>query len=146
MAGQKARTTVICGDKKEYKWIEFLPLAFGGWCFYVRQDVSGDQIEGGGVLDRELGGIQIPQSAADRCQFVTVLGIGPRVGQPCTKAHMAEFGREDRMASIDGVKVGDRLLLAMEDGQTTRRIQRSPLNWECEMFIEESLPDAIVED
>ena len=144
-AGKMARTTVQGEAFGEYHWKKFMPLAFGGHCYYVRQDLTGDQWDDN-VMDRELDGIAIPNSAADRCQFVTVLGIGPRVGMQPSKEHQTEYGWADGFGLISDVKVGDRLLIAQEPGTYTNRLKRSPLNWNEEAFIEESLPDAIVEE
>ena len=144
-AGKIAATTVDGPGLGEYEWKKFLPLAFGGHCYYCRQDLTGDQW-GEGVMDREIGGIAIPNESADRCQFVTVLGIGPRVGMQPSKAHKIQYGWSDRLALVSDVKVGDKLLIAQAPDQTSVRLKRSPLNWQDEVFIEESLPDAIVED
>jgi len=144
-AGKIAATTVDGPGLGEYEWKKFLPLAFGGHCYYCRQDLTGDQW-GKSVMQREIGGIAIPDSAADRCLIVTVLGIGPQVGMPTSKEHKIRYECPDRMAIVDGVKVGDRLMIVQEPGQTSVRLKRSPLNWQDEVFIEESLPDAIVED
>jgi hypothetical protein len=145
--GEIAATTVMGQHLDEWNWKEFLPIAFGGHCYYVRQDLTGDQW-GPDVMDREIRGIALPNTVADRCQFVTVLGIGPNVGTRPHKAHQVEYGWKDRFAKVSDVKVGDRLLIAQEPGQLDPhgRIKRSPLNWQEELFIEEGLPDAIVED
>uniref|UniRef100_A0A6M3IGD2 Uncharacterized protein n=1 Tax=viral metagenome TaxID=1070528 RepID=A0A6M3IGD2_9ZZZZ len=140
---QPASTTVSGVDFGDYEWRRFLPLAFGGHCYYVRQDVTGEKSEHG----HHLGGIVLPDTVVDRSRFVTVLGIGPRVGLKASRAHRHEFQWSSGSAVVSGVKIGDRLLLGFEKGETgllTNKIHRSPLNWDCELFIEETLPDAVV--
>lgn len=145
VGGKLALTTVDGAGIGEYDWKSMLPLAFDGHCYYCRQDLTGDQW-GETVMDREINGITIPASAADRSAFVTVLGIGPAVGTRPTKAHRTKYDWPDRFSVVSEVKVGDRLLIAQVPGTYTNRIKRSPLNWQDELFVEESLPDAIVED
>lgn len=134
-----AETTVQAAELGEFAWRKFLPLAFGGHCYYVRQDVTPD-----------AGGIVMPDAIRDRSVCVTVLGVGPKVGTKADKTHRMEYEWPGPFAFVSGVKPGDRLLLAFERGQwglvTTTKIKRSPWNWDCELFIEETLPDAIVED
>ena len=144
--GKIAATTVSGAGIGEYEWKNLLPLAFAGHCFYCRQDLTGEQF-GDRVMERHLNGIVIPETAADRTMFVTVLGIGPKVGTRPSKAHRAEYDWPDRFSIVSGVEVGDRLLIALPEADfITNRIKRSPLNWQDELFVEESLPDAVVED
>jgi len=148
-SSQKAVTTVETGEFGEHAWRKMLPTAFDGHCFYVRQDITGESC-GPDPLDRHLGGIVIPPKTANNSRFVTVLGIGPKVGTKASKAHRKEFDWPDRWAQVSNVKVGDKLFLGFEKGEEglvlTNKIKRSPLNWECELFIEESLPEGIVTD
>ena len=144
-AGKTAETTVEGARFDEFYWKNFLPLAFGGHCYYVRQDLTGEQW-GSHVMQREVGGIALPDTAADRSLFVTVVGIGPNVGTRPSKAHRVEFDWKDKFAKVSEVKVGDRLLIAQVEGTLSNRLKRSPWNWQDECFVEESLPDAIVED
>ena len=148
-SAEKAVTTVQSAEFGEFEWRKMLPTAFDGHCYYVRQDVTGESC-GPDVLDRHIGGIVIPPKTANNSRFVTVLGIGPNVGAKPSKAHRKEFGWPDRFAEVHSVKVGDRLFLGFEKDAEglvlTNKIKRSPLNWECELFIEESLPEGIVTD
>lgn len=117
--------------------LAMLPLGFGGHAYYVRKCVTGGQVAGADFWRRHLGGIELPESVAERSLLVEVVGIGPRVGQPCSKEHATRFRRA---RCFDGhAAVGDVLLCPDEDPG----IKRSPLaDWE--FFIEESVPLAIV--
>ena len=114
------------------------PLYYGGHCFLVRKCFTGEQV-GEDFFDRQLGGIILPQQTADRSLVVEVLAKGSMVGKRCSKEHK-KFHNRPRCLS-DDVKVGDMLLCPNMDAT---RIQRSPLA-EFEIFIEESLPLAIIE-
>ena len=142
-AGKVAETTVTGAELGEYAWKTFLPTAFDGHCFYVRQDLTGEQC-GEDVMDRQIGGVAIPATAADRSFFVTVLGIGPKVGTKPSKAHRKKYDWTDNFAKVFDIKVGDRLFVAQDPWIRTNRLKRSPINWQDECFIEESLPDGIV--
>lgn len=110
------------------------PMAFGGHCFYVRKCMTGDAVEGGDPQDRMVDGIFLPQQAADRSLAVEVLALGPRVGRPCSDAHM-KLHQRDRVVGGD-VKVGDMLVCP---NMHPTGIKRSPL-CEYEFFIEETVP------
>ena len=132
IAGSAAKTTVQ--REKGYEWIELMPIAFGGWCYYLRQDYT------------EVEGLFLPDTAKDRSQFATVLGIGPRVGMKPTKVDVERYGLPDGQATVSGVKVGDRVFLTQQRGEFSELVKRSPFNWEAELFVHESFPVAIVED
>jgi len=90
---------------KDKRWVEFgngrvrlMPLAFRGHALYCRKCVTGAS-DGDGVLDRKVGGIVLPQTAADRSMWVEVLAVGPNVGKRLNpdnkddKAYMKKHGR-----------------------------------------------------
>ena len=145
--GVQATTTRETEVFGQYDWCKIMPVAFGGHCYLVRQNITGEQEEGGSMWDRTLDGIYIPEEAADRSLIVTVLGIGPNVGKRPTRAHRKRYNWGGGMPYVAAVKVGDELLLAFEKGEhgtLTNKIRRNPLNWDEELFIEQSLPDAIL--
>ena len=141
----KVGTTVVPTDKfGEVDVKTLLPTAFGGHCYYVRQDITGEQV-GDDFMEREIGGIALPDRFIDRSQYVTVLAIGPNVGKKPTKAHREKYDWPKGVPAMsEAISVGDRLLINLRVVEYTAKIKRSPWNWDCELFIEESLPEAIV--
>lgn len=119
--------------------VDILPTAFGGHCFYVLKCVQGDMVDGD-HLRRQVGCIEIPQCVVDRSMWVEVLGLGPKVGQHCSKMHSVRHRRRRCLADLDKVELGWFLLCPNmhESG-----ILRSPL-FHDEFFIEESVPHLYV--
>ena len=137
-------------DAGEFANRTFRPVAFGGHCYYVRRCVIGEQA-GDDFRDRMLDGILIPQTVCnkkggftiqkdlwDRCNIAEVVAKGPRIGLPCSKAHMHKFKRARHIPDV--VEVGDLLLFANENFNPG--IVESPFA-EFEKFVEESVPLAI---
>jgi len=129
---------------------KMVPTAFGGHCYYVRRCVRGKQF-GPDFMDREEGGVVLPQVATirsgalvternlwDRSSVAEVVGVGPNVGKPCSKAHMKAFARARHIAQ--SAEVGD--LLLFEDKNFQIGIVDSPYA-DYEKFVEESVPIAI---
>ena len=116
-----------------------MPLAFGGHCYYVTKLTTGEPIKGESqdFWRRQIGGVELPETAVDKSVFVEVTHVGPQVGKPCSKLHMDRFKRVKCLNDI--ARVGDVLLCPNENPG----IKRSPLD-KTEFFIEESVPLAIV--
>jgi hypothetical protein len=135
--GRNERSGIAAVGVGEAGQYTIMPTAFGGHAYYVRKCVTGAQVTGGDFWRRHLDGIELPDAMVERSLMVEVVGIGPRVGEWCNKAHQIKFGRIRRMAEV--AAVGD-VLLCPDDNPG---IKRSPLaDWE--FFIEESVPLAIV--
>lgn len=134
----------------EYGNVSMMPIAFGGHCYYVRRCVVGEQM-GDDFRARMVGGIAIPEAAYiheggfttirnlwDRTCIAEVVGIGPAVGTPCSKAHQRMYKRARWIEPV--VEKGD--LLMFDDVNHDIRIMLSPLA-DYERFVEESCPIAI---
>jgi len=129
--GQPAVGVGELGDKT------LLPLAYGGHCYYVRRCTTGEMVDGE-FWRRQMGGVEIPESAITRSQVGEIIGRGPRVGRPCISRRHREHHKRARWFS-DGANVGDFVLIPSEDDPG---IKRSELG-NAEFFIEESVPLAI---
>jgi hypothetical protein len=102
-------------------------------------------------MERAEKGIILPQAVTihsgvvtttrniwDRTTVAEVLAVGPNVGRPCSKRHMAKFKRARWLADTAGI--GD--LLMFEDKNFQIGIEDSPFV-DYEKFVEESVPIAI---
>jgi len=131
-----------------------LPTAFGGHCYYVRRCYTGGLAQiAKSDMDRQVGGIILPECLGNAAEWGEVLGVGPRVGLRCSADHARKYrsklweqeGRAAcmaRMAPDDmvGKLVHIPLLWPFKDV----RAVRSPVAY-WEFFIEESLPTMVWE-
>ena len=114
-----------------------LPFKWGGHCYYARKCMTGET-KTGDIWDRNIGGIAIPETVSDRSCWLIVLGVGPRVGKRVGEQHAKLLDRPTRISNA--IRIGDCIVCPnMHVG-----IQRSPLAAD-EYFIEESVPEAVVE-
>jgi hypothetical protein len=129
-------------EQREFK--KFVPLAFGGHCYYTRQCTRYEVDENG---HPKVNGLYLPDHHKDYTSQVEVLIIGPRVGQERSVEHRTKYdcrnpGELDPKKRMLGpkrvakdVQVGDILLCPNEHSG----ILRSPLGAN-EYFIEENVP------
>ena len=114
-----------------------MPLAFGGHALFCQKCVTGDQT-GEDFWERETGGIALPDSYIDTSLFVRVVGIGPRVGQPCTKAHKRKY---DRARYFGNPYQMGQILLCPDTNLGIKRMSVACPGWcDYEFQIEESVP------
>ena len=123
--------------------INLQPLMYGGHALYCRKCMIGDPVNDG-TFQHKIDGIFIPQVAADNNKpfeegedlalWLEVVGIGPNVGKPCSKAHARLHQRAKWFG--DYANIGD--LIQCPNMHATG-IHRSPLA-SYEYFIEESVP------
>ena len=128
------------------------PLKFGGHCYYVRRCMNGEMVDPDAPWRRELDGIELPESFADRSRWATVLARGPAVGRPCGEAHRKlhsekcadGISRPRPRCVQDNVEIGD-MVLCPSLGWTYDDIgiERSAFD-KNEFFIEENKPRAIL--
>lgn len=129
--------------------LSFRPLAYGGHAYFVRKCVAGESFEGDDAI-RQLGGIVLLDVYMNDTFVGEVIGIGPRVGQPCTASHFKVWaGTRDkhnprgyrRARCLEAVvRKGDFVLLP----ESHPGIKRSP-GCEYEFSVEESVPLAILQ-
>jgi len=112
------------------------PLFYGGQCYYVRKATRGDRV-GPNFWRRQLGGVEIPETAVDYCLTVEILAKGPRVGKRCTKQHAKTHNRPRQID--DNLAVGDLVLCPNRAGAEGTSIQKSRYV-DYEFFIEEAVP------
>jgi len=122
------------------------PLVFGGHSLLAREVHAGEQDDDGNVL---VGGIVMPRQVRVGNSYVDVvkkisnwlqvIGIGPRVCQPCSKAHMHVFGRCKCMSMA--YSKGD-LILVPDYAPNGVGLAKSPFSDEI-WFVEESVPLAV---
>lgn len=115
-------------DRREFK--KFVPLAYGGHCYYVRKCKRYDTDEHGHPIVK---GVYLPDYHNEWTSQVEVLAIGPAIGKLRDKKHREKYGGPAYVAS--DVKVGDILMCPNEHAG----IKASPLGNE-EYFIEEFTP------
>jgi len=145
LAEKLAITTMDGEENGEYEYKRFLPIAFDGHCYYIRQHLIGEQ-DGDGVMDRKIGGISIIHGRADYADTVTVVGIGPNVGKVASKHHRKRYKWPKGMKRYEhNIKIGDTIILDSPHGEARNTLKRSPFHWNFELFIEESVPTGIVE-
>ena len=133
-----------------------IPKAFGGHCLLVSRCMTGEAVDEDDTNKRHLGGIVLPDWAADHSCWVEVLAVGGRLGQRCTKEH-ARLYRTSLINKygMDGARIGRHWpddivgkliyipLPRLRDGNVTtdERIMQSPWS-KIDHFVESTLPEA----
>jgi hypothetical protein len=119
-----------------------LPMAYGGHSVYARKCLRAEAIKG--IILPEY----VRENRDQNFAWLEVLGVGPQVGKPCSKAHMHQFRRARCLSDV--LQKGD-LIMCPIRAEFGCGLQKSPL---CgldagsqgpeydppEWFIEESIP------
>ena len=132
----------------DYGGVKLMPLHFGGHAFYVRKCLSTDAFNGDEAT-RAIGGIVVRDRIGDASQWVEILAVGPNVGGRCSADHARRLRPEwvekygvngARRSNVPRDIVGHIAYIPVNDDP---RMWQSPMS-KAEMFIEESLPLAIM--
>ena len=135
--GQVAKNV---GDKS----YTILPMAFAGHALYCRKCIRAESLNGIILPDR------VRENVDKTFAWMEVLGVGPKVGKPCSKIHQHSFRRARCLN--ESIRVGD-VILCPNRSPVGQGILASVLEGEGgskgvmfdqqEWFIEESIPVVI---
>ncbi len=133
----------------DYGGVKLMPMHFAGHALYCRKCRPGDAVDGLEHI-RALNGIVLPETTGNRSQWVEILAVGPNVGKSCSNQHARRLRpdwvekhgvKEARRSNVPREIVGRLAYIPVNDDP---RIHQSIMSRD-EVFIEESLPAAILE-